>query len=38
MTPPDLTSFKPKDLFGALEFAKHFAAKDELGGLVKRNL
>ena len=30
MTPPDLTSFKPKDIFGALEFAKHFAAKDEL--------
>ena len=38
MTPPDLTSFKPKDLFGALEFAKHFAAKDELGGLGEKEI
>ena len=30
MTPPDLTSFKQKDLFGALEFAKHFAANARL--------
>ena len=38
MTPPDLTSFKPKDIFGALEFAKHFAAKDELGGLSEKEI
>ena len=38
MTPPDLTSFKPKDIFGALEFAKHFAAKDELGGLGEKEI
>ena len=38
MTPPDLTSFKPKDLFGALEFAKHFAAKDELDGLGEKEI
>ena len=38
MTPPDLTSFKPKDIFGALEFAKYFAAKDELGGLGEKEI
>ena len=38
MTPPDLTSFKPKDILGALEFAKHFAAKDELGGLGEKEI
>ena len=38
MTPPDLTSFKPKDLLGALEFAKYFAAKDELGGLGEKEI
>jgi phytoene dehydrogenase-like protein len=38
MTPPDLTSFKPKDIFGALEFAKYFAAKDELGGIGEKEI
>jgi len=33
MTPPDPTSFKPRDIMGLFEFAKFFAAKDELGGL-----
>ena len=30
MTPPDPTSFAPKDIMGLFEFAKYFAAKDEL--------
>ena len=33
ITPPDPTSFRPKDIMGLFEFAKYFAAKDELGGL-----
>ena len=33
MTPPDPTSFAPKDIMGLFEFAKHFAGKDELGGI-----
>ena len=38
MTPPDPTSFKPKDIMGLFEFAKYFAAKDELGGLGEKEI
>ena len=38
MTPPDPTSFRPKDIMGLLEFAKYFAAKDELGGLGEKEI
>ena len=38
MTPPDPTSFRPKDIMGLLDFAKFFAAKDELGGLGEKEI
>ena len=38
MTPPDPTSFAPKDIMGLFEFAKHFAGKDELGGIGEREI
>ena len=38
MTPPDPTSFAPKDIMGMFEFAKYFAAKDELGGLGEKEI
>ena len=38
MTPPDPTSFSPKDRMGLFEFAKYFAAKDELGGLGEKEI
>jgi len=38
MTPPDPTSFAPKDIMGLFEFAKYFAAKDELGGLGEKEI
>ena len=38
MTPPDPTSFRPKNIMGLLEFAKYFAAKDELGGLGEKEI
>ena len=38
MTPPDPTSFAPKDIMGIFEFAKFFAAKDELGGLGEKEI
>ena len=38
MTPPDPTSFSPKDIMGLFEFAKYFAAKDELGGLGEKEI
>ena len=38
MTPPDPTSFRPKDIMGLLEFAKYFAAKDELGGIGEKEI
>ena len=38
MTPPDPTSFSPKDIMGLFDFAKFFAAKDELGGLGEKEI
>ena len=38
MTPPDPTSFAPKDIMGLFEFAKHFAGKDELGGIGEKEI
>ena len=38
MTPPDPTSFSPKDIMGLFEFAKHFAGKDELGGIGEKEI
>ena len=38
MTPPDPTSFAPKDIMGLFDFAKFFAAKDELGGLGEKEI
>ena len=38
MTPPDPTSFAPKDIMGLFEFAKYFVAKDELGGLGEKEI
>ncbi len=38
MTPPDPTSFGPRDIMGLFEFAKHFAGKDELGGIGEKEI
>ena len=38
MTPPDPTSFAPRDIMGLFEFAKHFAGKDELGGIGEKEI
>ena len=38
MTPPDPTSFAPKDIMGLFDFAKYFVAKDELGGLGEKEI
>ena len=38
MTPPDPTSFTPKNIMGLFEFAKHFAGKDELGGIGEKEI
>ena len=38
MTPPDPSSFNPKDIYGLLDFAKHFLSKEELGGIGEREI